>query len=69
MCGTRLLLAGMQEWLADQGIPSHAIGRNGTGWRVQWSHRDSLRLAELMYGEPGPFLARKRDRFRRPVWP
>jgi hypothetical protein len=61
--GPVAVLDGAQKWLADQGFPARRVYPDGDGHTVQWSHRDSLRLAEVMYSEPGPFMARKRDVF------
>ncbi len=66
MSGSPPLLTGMQAWLAGQGIAPKTINRNGSGWQVRWSQRDSVRLAGIMYSEPGPFRARNRGRFRGP---
>jgi hypothetical protein len=59
--GPYAVLDGAQQWLTGQGFSPRRVYLDGDGYTVQWSHRDSLRLAEVMYGEPGPFIARKRD--------
>lgn len=66
MGGPPAVLDGMQLWLSDQGISPKKVNRNGGGWQVQWSHRDSLRLAAIMYADAGPCLARKQAVFREP---
>ena len=59
------LREGVQAFLANWGItPKKIRAHNGT-WCAQWNHRDSLTLAEVIYSEPGPCLARKRDVFAR----
>jgi hypothetical protein len=66
LCGSYAVLAGAMEWLAGQGIQPHKLGQKGGYCRVvEWHKRDSLRLAEIMYGEPGPFMVRKREVFRK----
>lgn len=61
------VLEGANQWLADQGIRPRNLNRHGpVGWRLRWAHRDSMRLAAIMYAEPGPCMARKQAVFRRP---
>lgn len=67
LCGTLPFLEGTQDFLAAYGISLKKIGRNGTIWQVQWNHADSIRLAGVIYSEPGPYLSRKRDIFAQKV--
>lgn len=61
LCGTVPFLEGAQRLLAEHGVAPKTISRHAGIWRVQWNHADSLRLAAVMYSEPGPCMARKRD--------
>jgi hypothetical protein len=68
LCGSVPFLEGVQAFLVPYGIaPKKILGGNAmkSVWKVQWNHRDSLRLAAMMYAEPGPFIARKREIFDR----
>lgn len=64
-CGPAAVLEGARDWLADQGVPRKNINRHGSSWIMTWQHADSLRLAEVIYGESGPCMLRKRECFRR----
>lgn len=66
LCGPYAVLAGAAEWLAGHGIEPRKIGqKTGRSRYIQWARADSLRLAEIMYAESGPFMERKREIFRR----
>lgn len=65
LCGSMLFLEGVQAFLAPSGITPKKIIDTGSVSKVQWNHRDSLRLAAVMYAEPGPCIARKRETFNR----
>jgi len=60
------VLEGCQGWLTGRGFrPGCIVPRPhspGSG-QLQWAHYDSLRLAKLMYAEPGPYMTRKRAAF------
>lgn len=60
------VLEGAQTFLADHGIAPKKIGRNGSVWKVQWNHHDSLQLAAVLYADAGPCIARKRETFTGP---
>jgi hypothetical protein len=67
ICGPLAVVTGAGSWLAEQGVRPRDPRPHGSVWQLTWRHRDSLRLAEIMYAEPGPCIARKRDCFRRQV--
>lgn len=65
LCGSERFLAGVQRFLAGYDItPKKIINHNGV-WKIQWNHTDSLRLAGVLYSEPGPLLSRKKAIFDR----
>lgn len=64
--GPYAVLDGLQGWLADQGISPRKIKARQGCSEIRWSHYDSLRLAEIMYANDGPCMARKKARFREP---
>ena len=64
--GPAAVLEGAGGWLADQGISPKRLNRHGASWRIAWHHADSLRLAGIMYADPGPCVARKKALFREP---
>jgi hypothetical protein len=64
--GGPAFLAGVQDFLYGYGIKHKTIWPHppsGRVSRIGWAHHDSLRLAAVMYGEPGPCLDRKHQRF------
>lgn len=62
--GSYAFLEAMQTHLLDLGsIAPKRIRKHASVWRVYYSHRDSLRLASVLYSEAGPHLARKREVF------
>jgi len=60
LCGGRVFLDGLQAFLETQGIAPKRMEARGPLYVVTWARRDSLRLEEIMYAEPGPFMLRKR---------
>lgn len=64
LCSPAAVLEGARDWLAGQGMSRANINKHGSSWAVTWHHADSLHLAEIMYSEPGPYMERKRARFR-----
>jgi LAGLIDADG-like domain len=64
ICGPLAVVTGAGSWLAEQGVRPRDPRPHGSIWQLTWRHRDSLRLAEIMYSEPGPCMTRKRERFR-----
>jgi hypothetical protein len=63
--GGPVFLQGVVDFLATQGIKSRPVHprRGKPIYYVQWSHKDSLRLAEIMYSDPGPYMERKWAKF------
>ena len=64
-CGNGRFLEGMQQFLGTQGIShKNTYPIKGGIYGICWAKYDSLRLAQIMYSEQGPFIARKKDGFR-----
>ena len=58
----------MMAWAASElssraGTPTREPYRHSSIWGIRFNHYDSLRLADFLYGDGGPHLARKRDLF------
>lgn len=67
LLGGPLVLQGAVDFLKLHGIkPKTPAPKTVAGavYRVNWAHYDSLRLAEVLYSEPGPRMQRKLDKFR-----
>lgn len=63
LCGSHAFLDGAQRFLAEKGIEPRKINTHGRVWRLQWNHRDSLTLRDVLYSDGGPCLERKREQF------
>ena len=62
--GTKEMLEWISATLAGEaGFGGQRIARHSSIWHLRFNHYDSLRLAEFMYGDGGPCLGRKFDKF------
>lgn len=66
ICGTRDFLNDLQDrCIVPAGIARRSPSRHASIFKLQYNHYDSLRLADLMYGQGGVALERKRTIFQR----
>jgi hypothetical protein len=64
--GSALLLGGVQSFLQGYGVAPKKIFLNGRAnpiHRIGWNHADSMRVADAMYADAGPYMERKRATF------
>ena len=63
LSGPAEFLDGAQSYLSTRGIAPKKLVKHGSIFKVQWNHGDSLKLRDVLYGQPGPMMRRKYNRF------